>query len=311
MKYTFGKVVAVLLALCAIGFVPQLWRNNAVAQDKTELVYPYGAVPPTDPELKNLQWNRYTTENFTILSIDDGQGKWLHQNMEQIRKWCLSRWGFPDFKFTKECRVFCVPNKQLMKKLFNLQESRFEIRRKNGQIEITAMWLVLDDKPAKVIPTPLTQICLAEFEARYGTSVGFWAKRGMSMLNGTVPEIRGHIQQLSGMVLKDQPMFVSQKMFTMTEEEYFKEKAENQRIYDQQAVALCLMLRKEFGEAKLQGFLRISSKNNAEDVMRVVYGFQSFAHFDKSYFRYMRDLANDVNAGKTPDSYLEIVPVSK
>jgi cellobiose phosphorylase len=111
------------------------------------------------------------------------------------------------------------------------------------------------------------------------------------------------------MLKKDQPIFVSEKMFTMTEEDYNKESVANKLVFDQQAVALCVMLRKEFGEAKLQGFLRIGSKNNSQDVLRVVYGFSGYGHFDKQYIRFMRDLTSDVLNNKTPDSYLEIRPV--
>jgi hypothetical protein len=95
----------------------------------------------------------------------------------------------------------------------------------------------------------------------------------------------------------------------MTEEEYTKLKPEEHAIFDAQSVVLCLMLRKEFGEAKLQGFLRIAQRNKMEDVLRLVYSFQSFKNFDASYARYMKDLTNDVAASRIPDSYLEIKPV--
>src|SRR4051812_26115945 len=93
------------------------FSNTVYAQ----IEHPYGVLTPTDADLKNLAWNRYTTENFAILSIDDEQGRWLAHNIEHIKKWCLTRWGFPENSrhlFTKECRVFCVPDKILMKKLF-------------------------------------------------------------------------------------------------------------------------------------------------------------------------------------------------
>src|SRR5580698_5192926 len=89
---------------------------NATAQ--TEVILPTGSASITDPDLKGLQWNRYVAGNFTIMSINDAQGKWLAENIEKIKAWCITRWGFPDFKFSKECRVMCVPSHQLMKKLF-------------------------------------------------------------------------------------------------------------------------------------------------------------------------------------------------
>jgi len=302
MKKYIGMFM-VVLAMALVGFAPNL-HSPLQAQDKVGIVYPYGVDVPTDPELKNLQWNRYAAENFSILSIDDAQGKWLSENMDKIRSWCLTRWGFPESKFTKECRVFCVPNKALLKKLFSLEQSKVEVRK-----DMTVMWLVLDDKPARTIPPQLTHICLTEFEAKHNVVIGWWFKRGSAQLNGTIPDIRQSVAALDDMLKKDRPIFVSEKMFTMTEEDYNKESAANKKIFDQQAVALCIMLRKEFGEAKLQGFLRISSKNNSQDVLKVVYGFSGYGHFDKQYIRFMRDLTYDVLNNKTPDSYLEIRPV--
>lgn len=281
-----------------------IWFNLVSITKAQEIIYPYGASASTDFELKDLEWNRYATENIVIMSIDNEQGKWLSENIDKIRSWCLTRWGFPESKFTKECRIFCVPNKQLLKKLFNLEQSKVEMRS-----DLTVIWLSLDDKPVRLLPPLLTQICLVEFEARHNVNISWWYKRGASQLNGSVEDIKQSISGLNDMIKKDQPIFVSEKMFTMTEEDYLKQTIENRKIFDQQAIALCIMLRKEFGEAKLQGFLRISSKNNSQDVLKVVYGFSGYEHFDKQYISFMRDLTSDVLNNKAPDSYLEIKPV--
>ena len=37
--------------------------------------------PLEDPELKDLEWNRYVTKNFTILSIDNERGTLLAENI--------------------------------------------------------------------------------------------------------------------------------------------------------------------------------------------------------------------------------------
>lgn len=262
-------------------------------------------------DVKSLKWNRYTKDNFVILSIDNSQGEWLNKNIETIKKWCLIRWGFTENsdKPKKECRVFCVPNKNLLKKMFGLEQSKVEIRRKSDQIDMTVMWLVLDDEPLGNIPSYLTQICLAEFEEKNNVVIGWWFKRGSSLLNGSVSDVRQQVASLSEVVKKDQPIFASDKMFTLTEDEYLKETGEYKKIFDKQAIVLCMMLRKEFGEAKLQGFLRLSNKNDFQNVLHVVYGFSGFNHFDKQYIRYTRDLTGGVIGGKTPDSYFEITPV--
>jgi hypothetical protein len=306
MKRYLIAAFMLLTMTSAIGLV-----GGVTAADQADVVYPVGVSVPTDPDLKNLQWNRYTSDNFTILSIDDGQGKWLASNIGKIKSWCMTRWGFPDVPFAKECRVMCVPNKTLMKKLFGLSEPKAEIRRTNGRIEMTALWLILDDKPAKTIPVQLTPLCFAEFESAHNVKMPFFAVKGMSYLNSPVADIRQQLGKLTEIINKDSPVFVSEKMFTMTEDDYSKLKADDQKVFDAQTVALCLLLRKEFGEAKLQGFLRMSNRNKTEDVIRVVYGFRSFQHFDSSYARYMKDLTNDILRSKTPDSYLTIVPVPR
>lgn len=303
MKYVY---LFVLLAMISSSQIVAQETISPVTTDPTSPTSPV----TTDPALKDLVWNRYTTKSFVIMSIDDAQGKWISDNLEVIKIWCLERWGFPDFQFTKECRVFCVPNKVLLKKLFNLDESKAEIWRTNDKIEISVMWLVLDDKPARVIPTQLTKICFAEFEQKHNVNIPFFAKNGMSLLNGIIPDIRVHIVSLGNTVQKDQPIFISEKMFAMTEDEYVKQDPENKKIFDQQSVALCLLLRKEFGEAKLQGFLRMSVRNSPKDVLQVVYGFNSYSQFDQSYLRFMKDLSREVNQQRTPDSYLEIRSVS-
>lgn len=250
----------------------------------------------------DLKWNRYKTENFAILSIDNDQGKYLSENIEKIKSWCLIRWGFPDAKFTKECRIFCAPDKATLQKLFSISESKFEIRK-----DLNIIWLSLDENPTKVIPPCLTQIVLTEFELKHKVNIGWWFKRGSAILNGAIPDIKNNFSNLFEIIKKDQPLFVSEKMFTMTEAEYNQQNLENRKTFDCQAVAMCILLRKEFGEAKLQGFLRICSKNNSKEVLHVVYNFDGYSHFDKQYIRFMKDLTANINIA--PDAYLEIKPV--
>lgn len=307
------KIVLALLVLVTLGAGPVGVPSAIGSGANDEIVYPYGFEVPNDPELKNLNWNRYATDNFAILSIDDRQGRWLSTNMEKIRSWAITRWGFPNTPFHRitladgrsepGCRVFCVPNRKLMKKLFGLEQSKVETRMKDGRLELTVMWLILDDKPAKTVAPYLTQMALAEFEARHNVKLGWWFKRGASLLNGTIPEIRQHLASLTP------PTYTCDKMFTMTEEDYKKESAVNRVAFDRQALCLALMLRKEFGEAKLQGFLRLTSRNSPQDVLRVIYGFDNYAHFDKQYKRFMRDIHNETFNSRVPDSYLTVRPV--
>lgn len=270
------KILILILFFCSSSF----------AQD---ILYPTGKVIEDD-EIKNLKWYRYTTDNYTILSINDSQGKWLNSNIKSIENWCLLRWGFLEKQTNKECRIFCVPNKELLKKLFLLEQSKVENRE-----ELTAMWLILDDTALKTISPYLSQSLFDE--------QAWWFKRGASILNGYIPSVRENVKSFFVIIEKDQSIFDSEKLFTLTEEEYLKQTEENKRIFDTEVVILCLMLRKEFGQVKLHSFLE---ENDANQGLKRVYGFSGFNHFDKQYIRFVKDLTRDVEAGITPDSYLNV-----
>jgi len=266
-----------------------------------DIVYPFNTAAPQKAEIKNLEWNRYTTKNFVILSINNSHGKWISENIENIKSWCLTRWGFDDLDFSRECRIFFVPNKDLMQKLFNLDRSKIEFRK-----DLNVMWVLLDDKPERTVAPFISQVCLKEFEYKNSVKLSIWFKRGSSYLNGTLSDIRQNILSLSDMLKNEETVFSSQKLFSMSEDDLSKEGYQNREIFDRQSLALCLMLRKEFGEAKLQGFLRMANKNDSKSVLKFIYDFDSFDGFDKQYVRFMKDLTSDILNNKTPNSYLEI-----
>lgn len=298
MERTTNRIVGrssliVTILLFSI-LVPLFSSSKIVAQD---ILLPYGE----SINLKDLQWNRYVTNNFVILSIDDSQGKWISRHINEMHSWCLTRWGFPKTELNKECRIFCVPNKTLLKKLFNLQQSKVEFRK-----DLTVMWFCLDDPLSSIVPTYLTYVCLAEFEINQNVKLGWWFKKGSSSLNASVSDIRSKINSFNDVLKKDHPVYTSENIFKMTEIDYLKETPENQLVFDQQAMMLCIMLRKEFGEAKLQGFLRLCNSNETPNVLKIIYGFQGYREFDKQYIRFLKDLCRGVANKKTPDDYLEI-----
>lgn len=262
--------------------------------------------PLEDPELKNLEWNRYVSKNFVILSIDNQKGKELAETIEGLKSKSLSRWGFPDVTFSKECRIFAVPSYNLLKKLFNITAPRAQLRK-----DVNVLWVVLDDQLEKSVSPFLSQVALAEYETAQKTTLPFWFKRGAFGLSAVPADIRQELKNFEETARKEQFVHTAEQMLVGTEEEYNKQSAENKKIYDRQALCLCLLLRKEFGEVKLQGFLRILSRNKPDVSVAVVYGFKDLASFDKNYIRFMKDLTGDVTQNETPDSYLTITPVSK
>jgi plasmid replication initiation protein len=274
--------------------------QNLSAQDQVSSVQ----LEAVDPQIKSLEWNRYTSKNFTILSIDNQKGKDLSETIESLKTSVLTRWGFPDVKFNKECRGVVVPDYDLLKNLFNLNVGKVQLRK-----ELNVIWCVGDDKPNKSILPYLTQVCMYEYEVVESTTLPVWFKRGCIILNGSVVDVRQSLKSFNDIARKEQFTNSADQIFTTSEDDYNKQTNENKKIFDQQAACLCLMLRKEFGAVKLQGFLRLQSKNNPETVLGMIYGFKSYSQFDRQYVRYMKDLCADLADDHTPDSYLEIKSV--
>jgi len=251
------------------------------------------ANPPVPEEF----WNRWQTENFIILSYNQKQGEYLSKNIEKMKSWVFARWGLPDVEFSGECKIACVPTKDLMKELYRLDHSAIYNKRKpNGKIESTTIFLILDKPPACVIPIGLTEVCLNELCTR-NIKIGFWAHRGMAILNGTLPQIR---QELGSLKTKAMP---SQRLFSMSESDWRALPEETQILFDQQAATTCLLLRKEFGQSK---FLTFVLTDNKEKDLKEIFGFSSERKFDEALERYITNLSEDINKGKTPDSYLQI-----
>lgn len=267
--------------------------------------------PSKDNSVENLKWNRYTTKNFTILSIDDKQGKWLEENIESIKKWCLSRWGFENINFNKECRIFVVPNKEMLKDLFNIVEPKVEIRKNNDELEMSILWLSLDSDPANIIPTFITHVCLQNFQDKYKAKFDLWFERGVAELNNTVVESKNDLKNIAKNIIENNPMFTTEKLFNLKAEEFYKLSESKQQMFDNQSLALVLMLRKEFGETKLHNFIKSAPESGYQVMLNKIYGFKNYEHFDKSYFTYLKDITNEIIKNKVPDSYIEITPRKK
>lgn len=262
--------------------------------------------PVEDAELKNLQWNRYVNKRFTIVSIDNNLGGLLADDIQDIKAKSLERWGFPDLPLSKECRIFCVPSQSILSKLFNLSFPKIQIRK-----ELNVIWTVLDKDLDKSVLPYVTQVALSEYEMKDSIVLPTWFKRGAQRLSASPDEIMANLRDFNATAKREQFAFSAEQMFIFTEDEYQKQNAESRNNFDMQAVCLCLMLRKEFGEAKLQGFLRLQNRNKPESVLKVIYGFVNFTGFENKYYEYIKDLTADVVDRRTPESYLAIVAAER
>ena len=230
--------------------------------------------------IKDLVWNRYQTDNFTILSIDKKQGEDLFVNIENIKKECLGRWGLNNTKLSKDCRIMLVPNKELLKRLFGLQSYRIEFRD-----NVTAVWLDSEETANynNLIKEALTEVCLHDLDS----SLSFVASKGISKLNTSLSNIKNII----GRVSEAQP---GTNFLKVSEKDYQKMNQEGKDKFDTESLLFCLMLKKEFGESK---FLEYFFGKNEK-----ICGFDSKS-LNGSYNRYYRDIFNELKENKIPDNY--------
>jgi hypothetical protein len=258
-------------------------------------------------EIEVLQWNRWTSKNFVVCSINDTQAQYLHKHLELVKGWVFARWGLYDVDFSTQCKVIAVDRPELYKKLFNIEDTRVEIRREaDGRIKETVIFLLASGQPSRSIPIPLTEVCMAEFAQRYNTKFGTWAYRGMAILNGSLEQIRNSVLEVKPALERNDPLFFSKGILEMNQEQYLKLEPDKKRLYDNCSVIFCLMVRKEFGQDVYLRLLKNASEGSPEDAVKSVLKFTDYGHLDRTLKRYMTDITRDVSSGKTPDSYLQI-----
>ena len=265
----------------------------AVAEDRNYSTIdqePIQALSPSEKDygidkdsIKDLLWNRYQTDNFTILSIDNAQGRELFKNIEDIKKECLNRYGFKNTVLSKDCRIMLTPSKELFKRLFGLQSPRIEFRG-----DVVAVWLDSENSEEfnNSVKEVITEVCLRDLNSKSS----FVVSKGMSKLNTSV----NNVKSIIGRVSETQP---GTDFIKVTEKDYQKMNQENKDKFDTESLVFCLMLKKEFGESK---FLEYFFDKNEK-----IYGFDSKS-LNSSYNRYYRDIFNELKKNNIPNSYLNI-----
>lgn len=274
---------ALLLAIvAAVGFVG-VSGCAAPLPERVTLETPDGA---------GMQWNRYATENFEILSIDDTQGKWLYENVEHLRGWIFARWGMPDLKFRTKCRIFCAPDQDTFRRLFAKDQSSSRLS-DGGSV----VWLVLDGRHhVRQTPAFLTGPCLREYEIQTNVKLGLWVHRGLPILNQDLTTIRTAIGSLADVFSEDRPIYWGPELFQMTDEQLARQNPAAAEWFDREAAAACLLIRKEHGVNGWRQFVQRADP--------AATGRTGWADFNTVFKRFMTNLSRDVRSGETPDHYL-------
>ena len=253
-----------------------------------------------NPVIAGKTWNRYTVDRFVILSLDQKQGVFLQKNLSKIKQWSINRWGMPDYSYPTECRIQVVNDKELMRKLFGLSDTHTEV-----QDNMRVVWLLSEGNPVETMSAALVRFSLDDIEREHHIKFGMWVYRGMGVLNMPIPQIRAHFSLLSGKMVNDDKMFFSKTLFSIDRVKYNRYDETTKQLFDAEAAAVCLLLRKEFGQ---KNFHKVALTGASEDNLRVILGFQNYNKFDVTFRRYMINLSSDIINNKTPDSYLEIAP---
>lgn len=239
-----------------------------------------------------FQWNRYETVSFEVFSIDDVQGRQISNNVEFIKFWIFWRWGMKDIEWSNKCKIMVVPTRELFVKIFAKDKSSCKYDSKGS-----AIWICTEDArwATDVLPKLMTEVSLKEFEAKFNTKFGFWAHRGMAVLNGNLVELKTTLSFSGDFIL-------SKVMLTMTPEQYIKLSEPNRLKFDSQCAAFCLMLRKEYGLSKFLDYLG-QSRNDPENSLGL-FNFNNYAVVDNVLFNYIENLSKDIRQQRTPNSYL-------
>lgn len=278
---------------------------TAKTEDPVQTVLDTASLVEKDPDLDGLQWNRYVNGNFTILSIDDRQGAWLNKNINKIFDSCSVRWGLEPIELKQECRIFCVPNQKLLKKLFNLDKPKSDIRKnEDNSISINVIWVCMEEFNKEFLFPYLTHISFSG-----NRNYPFWFARGSELLGHPVDDI---VLLLKGPLNN----FLScEEVLSLSNSEYLNLTEENKDSFDKQSILLCMMLRKELGQFRLVSLL---NKVNGQDMsdqhllltnFKIVYGYRSLEDLNLKYRSYCNDLLKEISSNKVPNSYFLIKEV--
>lgn len=246
-----------------------------------------------EDEYKNLQWNRYTTKNFTVISIDNREGEWLSANLDRIKEDCTKKWGIINSTLSSECRIMVVNNKNLFKKFFNLSEPKVEFRKKDDKTDIIGVWLCIENNDRKDLNKVISQICFQDMLDKKKSSKKF-LEQGIAILSQNTDQIMETLKDVSSDI----------SFLNKSEEDYKKLSEEDKKKFEISSAAFCLMLKKEFGENK---FLRLMfSKGDHLNQIIDIYQYKDKEEVQKVFNRFCSDLKNSIQKNSINNRYFKV-----
>lgn len=249
----------------------------------------------------DLAWNRFETKNFEVLSVSKEDGRKLSDSLERMRAWSLERWGIKSDDFAVKAKVVLAPDREAFVKLFGKDAPGVRVDRDGLRVKAASVWVWAEPRwETGALQQYLTEVCVADFEARHRVTIPLWARVGMAGLNSNVASIRGDLAPLHEVFSKNEPCFWTEDLLAMTPEKLKRYKATDQALFRREAVALCLYLQKERG--KFVPFLE-AAMQSPDKALRVL-DLTEDRQLDAALHAYMANLSKDLVDNKVPNSYL-------
>lgn len=251
-------------------------------------------IKSSDENLSKISWNRWTLDSFSIHSIDKDMGVYLYNNIKNIKKEVLVKWGLPDIAFKHEVRIFCCSSEENLKKLFNINKSSFEFKEDK---QIIYVWLIFNESNLDSLKSLLMSVSLIELEFKYNYSFPLWIHRGMPLLSSLskTKESIEYIYTFNKIKQFKNLVSVDKLQYSESEDSYKK-------LFDVSSSVLCLMIRKEFGQDNFQKCMLKTTSVYKQ------LGFEDIDSFNSRFFSYCYYLRNDYKKNILKEEYLEIKP---
>ena len=217
---------------------------------------------------RRLAWYRWTTGQFEILSVNDTQAQYLYANVENIKKWTYTRWNLKNYKMALPCRLVCVDEPRLFKRLFNLDRSRVEMRYDDdGKPSSIVAYLLLDPSagtPSQSLPAIMTRVCLLNIDARFGVQTPPFVSFGMSGLNQTVSQIREFRARGAQQIKEKKNQFSVDEILGSTQEEYSEFSSEERLEFQLNSVLFADFVVSEFGVNTYKNLYIATAKSDSD-----------------------------------------------
>ena len=268
-----------------------IFSSFCFGDEASQAIYPF-----TDKKINqedSLVWNKWDTENFVVLSLDKSQGLKLKALIEPVKKSICENWFLDVPSLPIKCKIMCVPDRELLAKLFNIDAPHVEVRRDaEGKVSLCAIWITTED--LELLPFLVCSLCVAD-DICLNKQI-HPVQRGISFLSKPLDYTRRDIVEPG--------QINSKHLLSMTREKWISLTPKEKQVFDAQSAIFCLLLRKEFGGELFARFA--SSPNQDESSLRLIYGFKNLEQLDSVLERYSGNLVKDIHRGIVPDNYLTI-----